>query len=251
MPPSGELVPTPGHIPHNGPPHPLTECHLARCGRDAPPAKACTNHKPVQHRDGKEPWCKECGLTARGFEPHSRLGQAAHEAPNDRLAQALELARGLARENLLKLPGVVELIRQARFEVADGIALAIKARRDEARAEEHRGWPLLTDAWVIAVNARNAAARDADSARREALRAQYGQPVTVDAAEALRVLGEHMHLAPADVVAFRYRDQEGADAYAASNLEHYGHPSLGTYVVPDGVVGVIDLRQARRVLGWE
>lgn len=23
----------------------------------------CSNHKPVQHRDGKEPWCKKCGLT--------------------------------------------------------------------------------------------------------------------------------------------------------------------------------------------
>lgn len=27
-------------------------------------------HKPVQHRDGKPPWCNECGLTADGEEPY-------------------------------------------------------------------------------------------------------------------------------------------------------------------------------------
>lgn len=24
------------------------------------------DHRPVQHRDGKPPWCRECGLDARG-----------------------------------------------------------------------------------------------------------------------------------------------------------------------------------------
>lgn len=31
------------------------------------------NHKPVQKRDGKEPWCKTCGLTADGREPSAKL----------------------------------------------------------------------------------------------------------------------------------------------------------------------------------
>ena len=31
------------------------------------------DHKPVQHRDGKERWCNTCGLTADGSEPTSRL----------------------------------------------------------------------------------------------------------------------------------------------------------------------------------
>ncbi len=29
------------------------------------------NHKAVQHRDAKEPWCNECGLTQDGREPKS------------------------------------------------------------------------------------------------------------------------------------------------------------------------------------
>ena len=29
----------------------------------------CPDHRPVQHRDGKAPWCKTCGRTAYGVEP--------------------------------------------------------------------------------------------------------------------------------------------------------------------------------------
>ena len=36
-------------------------------------ATACPNHKPVQHRDGKEPWCRECGLTKDYRIPKGRL----------------------------------------------------------------------------------------------------------------------------------------------------------------------------------
>ena len=32
----------------------------------------CDDHKPVQHRDGKPPWCDGCGLTASGEEPVSK-----------------------------------------------------------------------------------------------------------------------------------------------------------------------------------
>ena len=31
------------------------------------------DHKPVQHRDGKQPWCNHCGLTGNGNIPKSRL----------------------------------------------------------------------------------------------------------------------------------------------------------------------------------
>lgn len=41
---------------------------------------------------------------------------------------------------------------QGRREAADEIADALKLRRDEARADEQRGWPLLTEAAVIARN---------------------------------------------------------------------------------------------------
>lgn len=33
----------------------------------------CINHNPIQHRDGKPPWCRECGLTAAGDNPASRI----------------------------------------------------------------------------------------------------------------------------------------------------------------------------------
>ena len=36
----------------------------------------CPDHRPVQHRDGKPPWCKTCGLTAYGVEPVGMLGDA-------------------------------------------------------------------------------------------------------------------------------------------------------------------------------
>ena len=29
----------------------------------------CLDHRPVQHRDARPPWCKACGLTADGREP--------------------------------------------------------------------------------------------------------------------------------------------------------------------------------------
>lgn len=33
------------------------------------------NHMPVQHHDGKRPWCKECGLTASLQTPRSEFGR--------------------------------------------------------------------------------------------------------------------------------------------------------------------------------
>lgn len=42
---------------------------------DAQQIPADHEHKPVQHRDGKPPWCKGCGLTAEGRVPVSRIGR--------------------------------------------------------------------------------------------------------------------------------------------------------------------------------
>ena len=33
----------------------------------------CPDHRPVQHRDGKPPWCSACGLTKDGHKPVGRL----------------------------------------------------------------------------------------------------------------------------------------------------------------------------------
>lgn len=34
-------------------------------------------HEPVQHRDGREPWCNACGLTEGGKKPASRFEKAS------------------------------------------------------------------------------------------------------------------------------------------------------------------------------
>lgn len=40
-----------------------------------PPESDGHAHLPIQHRDGKPPWCKECGLDAYFKTPVSRLGR--------------------------------------------------------------------------------------------------------------------------------------------------------------------------------
>lgn len=35
----------------------------------------CENHNPRQHRDGKPPWCRKCGLDAQFQVPESRFGK--------------------------------------------------------------------------------------------------------------------------------------------------------------------------------
>ena len=35
----------------------------------------CAEHQPIQHRDGKPPWCRACGLTAEFQKPVSTLGK--------------------------------------------------------------------------------------------------------------------------------------------------------------------------------
>lgn len=36
---------------------------------DPPNPDLCINHIPLQHRDGKEPWCRRCGLNKHFNEP--------------------------------------------------------------------------------------------------------------------------------------------------------------------------------------
>jgi hypothetical protein len=76
------------------------------------------------------------------------------------------------------------------------------------------------------------------------LRERYGRPPRVDSGDALRRLGLRDSIHPHDAFAFLYPSQEAADAFAAANLEHYGHPDLGSYATDEGVIGVTDLRHA-------
>lgn len=56
----------------------LTVTESPRPQADAAPA--CSDHKPVQHRDGKEPWCDRCGLTSDGRTP-ARRGSTITRGP--------------------------------------------------------------------------------------------------------------------------------------------------------------------------
>src|SRR5205807_9953271 len=80
--------------------------------------------------------------------------------------------------------------------------------------------------------------------RRAMLAARHGLPAPADPGDALRLIGARAQVHPRDVVAFVYRDDAAADAYAASNADHYGLPLLGRAApaAGGGVVGVLDLR---------
>lgn len=86
----------------------------------------------------------------------------------------------------------------------------------------------------------------------EELRARYGKPEQIDAAWVLagpladqagavsRGLGGRN-----PVVAFRYESAEAAEAFAAANLRHHGHTSLGPVDAGvGGIVGVVVLNLA-------
>jgi hypothetical protein len=72
--------------------------------------------------------------------------------------------------------------------------------------------------------------------RHEALCAKWGRPEPYDRYRAIVMVGAAK--APEDVIAFRYSSREAAQAFADSNLEHYGIRSLGIAESEDGVIGV-------------
>lgn len=82
-----------------------------------------------------------------------------------------------------------------------------------------------------------------------ALRAKYPGVKVIDAGEPLRHLGLRDAIHPFDAVASLFPSQEAADAFAAANLEDYGHPNLGSYADGDGVIGVLDMRPALAQMG--
>jgi hypothetical protein len=99
------------------------------------------------------------------------------------------------------------------------------------------------EAALIAASARS-------KARRAALAAEHGVPEPLAGSDALalaRAVGGPIDpsVTAGDVYASVYRDEAAADAWAESNLVHYGHPSLAKVPLPDGrVVGILDLRPA-------
>lgn len=80
--------------------------------------------------------------------------------------------------------------------------------------------------------------------RRAALERDWGKPERFgDTTLALGFIGRQ-DIDPAEVIAFRYRDQDAADAWQHSTLVNHDVASLGTAMLGRGlgVVGVYDLR---------
>lgn len=50
---------------HRGHRH-ASDCPALAAALAEPAIDACLNHKPVQHRDAKRPWCNHCGRAADG-----------------------------------------------------------------------------------------------------------------------------------------------------------------------------------------
>lgn len=72
----------------------------------------CNNHNPVQHRDGKPPWCKACGLTKDYRRPESSL--PSQQEPQTLWADIYELERWneQAREMILENQARITEIKQ-------------------------------------------------------------------------------------------------------------------------------------------
>lgn len=92
--------------------------------------------------------------------------------------------------------------------------------------------------------------------RREQLIAAYGQPESIDPADALALArASIVRVDPTvtadDVYACIYRDEGAADGWLQSNLVNHGHPALAKVPLPDGrVIGILDLRPAlKRIRG--
>jgi hypothetical protein len=56
------------------------------------------DHQPVQHRDGKPPWCNECGLTAQGEVPVSRIGKLKPPVERPAAAEVRDALTLIARD---------------------------------------------------------------------------------------------------------------------------------------------------------
>jgi hypothetical protein len=83
---------------------------------------------------------------------------------------------------------------------------------------------------------------NSDAERHAALVAAHGQPVLFpDTGAALWLLNARHKVHPRDAVAWVYRDQAAADAYAESNAAHFGVPSLGSVPHYGGVLAVLSL----------
>ncbi len=78
----------------------------------------------------------------------------------------------------------------------------------------------------------------------EELRTKYGKPEQVPAGPVLKLLKqEGVTVAdPRTAIAYRYPTTEACEAFAAGNLRHHGHESLGPVVTDEGIFGIVLLK---------
>ena len=66
----------------------------------------CDDHVTVQHRDGKPPWCRKCGLTSTWQNPH----ESQKKDPEDAVDIQLLKSQVLTAQRLVST-GLAELVR--------------------------------------------------------------------------------------------------------------------------------------------
>lgn len=120
------------------------------------PLGVCSNHNPIQHRDGKPPWCRICGLTADGKEPRSRINQPSAETYNPPSNEWMQTFTGRAF-----YPLKLEKSDINRYDIAHSLAMQCRYNGHTSRfysvaehsilmsqvvPEEDALWALLHDA---------------------------------------------------------------------------------------------------------
>lgn len=100
----------------------------------------CPDHRPTQHRDGKPPWCRSCGLTEHGGYPIARQPRPAPE-PRPVIFDRSEQPVADARD---------DLVTAARIELA-----ALIDSHDDTCDRPSCDWSMhLADAVLVWVESR-------------------------------------------------------------------------------------------------
>lgn len=75
----------------------------------------CANHNPVQHRDGCEPWCRECGLNENYTEPLARFPKKEDPEENsDEIFLSALFSNELTHDEKIRLACLEEANRDAK-----------------------------------------------------------------------------------------------------------------------------------------
>ena len=146
----------------------------------------------------------------------------------------------MPREKISNHPG-----DEARVEVGwqrDGDAVQVVTATDAGEGSAVSCW-LDSRALTRLIHALQRASRHAYGPLAEDLRDDYGKPEHFDAATALHLLGRPGDLTgTCTLIASRYPTMEVAQAFAAGNLRHHGHETIGPAETEQGVIAITILK---------